>query len=466
MLGREILPKGSDPTLDPDRRQPTDEPGMSDPTPETAPFPDHGWPAPALPRGRPFPAQLQLAAELLTRIDTEALPADRTLQRELAARRRMGRRDRERVRELTLFVLRQRRLLDWLLDRPGAEMAKRVAAALMLADALDPVLAEHAGLDRDDHARLTARRRTAFGDLPFDVRFNLAPDAASEWDRLAPADPDALAGALESRAPIDLHVNPRRGPAGALREELAESGIEATPIDGLPLGLRLERPARLTRLPAFERGAFEIQDAGSQWVVRAVGAQPGERVLDLCAGAGGKTLGLLDESGGELDVVACDREADRLERLRVRARRHGDTALQTRALDATQPLDAAMGTFDRVLIDAPCSGSGTWRRHPELRWAEIDWAGLAQTQRGLLDQGATATRPGGRLVYVTCSLWPAENEAVVADFLAAHPDWRALAPDDAALPTDALTEDGCLRLRPDRHGCDAFFIATLQAPAG
>ncbi|MCL7745033.1 RsmB/NOP family class I SAM-dependent RNA methyltransferase [Guyparkeria hydrothermalis] len=437
---------------------------MSDPTPDSSTLSGNDWPAPALPRGRPFPAQLQLAAELLERIGSEGLPADRVLQRELATQRRMGKRDRERVRELTLFVLRQRRVLDWLLDRDQPDMAMRVAAALLLADALDPVLAASAGLGENDMARLAERRNTPFPELPTDIRFNLTADAAAQWNELAPADPEALAQALESRAPIDLHANPRCASAAALRTELAEADIEATPIDGLPLGLRLQRPARLTRLPAFERGAFEIQDAGSQWVVRAVGAQAGDRILDLCAGAGGKSLGLLDETDGNLDLTACDLHADRLERLRARARRHGDLDLKLHAADATRPLPDALGQFDHVLIDAPCSGSGTWRRHPELRWAAIDWPDLATTQRQLLEQGAAVTRPGGRLIYATCSLWPAENEAVVADFLAGHPGWQAVIPGDIGLPDDAITRDGWVRLRPDRHGCDGFFIACLQAP--
>ena len=437
---------------------------MSDPTSATDTPSGNGWPAPALPRGRPFPAQLALAAELLERITTEGLPADRLLQRELAARRRMGRRDRERVRELTLFVLREQNLLDWLLERDAPSMAMRVAAALMLAGALDPVLAEKAGLDQHDIDRLVARRRTRFADLPTAARCNLAGEALAQWERLAPADPDELARALAARAPIDLHANPRAGTATALRSELAKAGIEAAPIEGLPLGLRLEKPARLTRLPAFQRGAFEIQDAGSQWVVRAVGAEPGERVLDLCAGAGGKSLGLLDEAEGRLDLTACDLHAERLERLRARAERHGDHDLSLQALDATQPLPESLEAFDRVLIDAPCSGSGTWRRHPELRWAEIDWPGLANTQQQLLEQGAATTRPGGRLVYATCSLWPVENEAVVSDFLARHPGWRTVTPTAIGLPEDAITREGWVRLRPDRHGCDGFFIACLEAP--
>lgn len=440
---------------------------MPDPTSAAASALDHGWPAPCLPSGRPFPAQLQLATELLERITTEGLPADRHLQRELRSRRHMGRRDRERVRELTLFVLRQRQLLDWLLDDPHPTMAARVAAALLLADALDPVLAERAGLDASDVSRLVTRRQTPFLELPTSVRFNLPPDAVAQWEALAPADAETLAKALDARAPVDLHVNPRRMTPDQLRDELAAAGIEAAPIEGLPLGLRLEQPGRLTRLPAFERGGFEIQDAGSQWVVRVVGAQPGERILDLCAGAGGKSLGLLDETEGRLNLTACDLRAERLERLRLRTHRHGDESLSLHALDATQPLPEALGRFDRVLVDAPCSGSGTWRRHPELRWATIDWPGLAETQRRLLDQAAAVVRPGGQLVYATCSLWPIENEVVIEGFLARHSDWKPVPPEQLrhiGLPDDAVTADGWIRLRPDRHGCDGFFIACLQAP--
>ncbi len=439
---------------------------MTDPTPLQGQIPGNGWPAPEMPRGRTFPAQLQLAAELLERITEQGLPADRSLQRELAARREMGRRDRERVRDLTLFVLRQRRVLDWLLDDGTPSMAARVATALSLADALDPVLAEAAGLTPETPATLSRRRGGRIDSLPWAVRFNLPPAAANQWQAWQPDAPETLARALEARAPVDLHTNPRHGERDALIDELAEAEIKATTITGLPLGVRLERPARLTRLPAFEAGGFEVQDAGSQWVVRALQARAGERVLDLCAGAGGKTLGLLDESRGQLRLTACDLHPERLERLSARAQRHGDTELDLRALDATQPLPAALAGFDRVLIDAPCSGSGTWRRHPELRWANIDWDALAETQGRLLEQGSRATRPGGRLVYATCSLWPAENEAVVEAFLARHPGWSVIRPSLDSLPKDAFTMDDWIRLRPDRHDCDGFFIACLRAPTG
>ncbi len=435
---------------------------MTDPDRPQSPMGDD-WPRPALPRGRTFPAQLQLAADLLDRITTEGLPADRSIQRELAARRRMGRRDRERVRELVLFVLRQRRLLDWLLDDPAPTMAARIGAALSLIDALDPVLAETAGLAPEAIGALSSRRTEPLERLPPAVRFNLSPAAAEQWDAWQPPDPVSLARALDARAPVDLHANPRHGERDALLEELASADIEATPIAGLPLGFRLERPARLTRLPAFESGGFEIQDAGSQWVVRALEARPDERVLDLCAGAGGKSLGLLDEARGQLRLTACDLHPERLKRLEARARRHGDD-IDLRALDATRPLPAGLAGFDRVLVDAPCSGSGTWRRHPELRWADVDWDSLAGTQRRLIERGASATRPGGRLVYATCSLWPAENEAVVADFLARHPGWKTIRPAPPGLAEDAFTPEGWIRLRPDRHDCDGFFIACLQAP--
>ncbi|MFO7581712.1 RsmB/NOP family class I SAM-dependent RNA methyltransferase [Guyparkeria sp.] len=421
------------------------------------------WPAPALPRGRIFPAQLALAAELLERITDEALPADRSLQRELAARRRMGRRDRERVRELVLFVLRQRRLIDWLLESDDPPMAARVGIAIALADRIDPVLAETAGLTPDRLEHVSSAMARSVDDLPAPVRFNLSTEAETRWQRLDPPEPEALAHALDGRAPVDLHLNPRHQDRPALQQELAGAGIDARPIPGLPQALRLERPARLTRLDAFLAGGFEIQDAGSQWVVRATGARPDERVLDLCAGAGGKTLGMLDETRGRLAVTACDLHAERLERLAARAARHGDRDLDLRALDASAPLPADMGRFDRVLIDAPCSGSGTWRRHPELRWARIDWPELARTQRALIENGARATRPRGLLVYATCSLWREENEDIVEAFLSDHPDWHPESPAIDDLPDDAI-EQAMIRLRPDRHGCDGFFIACLRAP--
>ncbi|MFN2381866.1 MAG: RsmB/NOP family class I SAM-dependent RNA methyltransferase, partial [Guyparkeria sp.] len=305
--------------------------------------------------------------------------------------------------------------------------------------------------------------QTPFAELTSEIRFNLDTAATTQWHTLAPEEPESLARALDGRAPVDLHANPRHGDRDTLIDELAEAGVEASAITGLPLGVRLARPARLTRLPAFEAGGFEVQDAGSQWVVRALEAQAGDRVLDLCAGAGGKSLGLLDETHGQLQLSACDLHPERLDRLSARAERHGDTDIERRAVDATQPLPADLVGFDRVLIDAPCSGSGTWRRHPELRWADIDWDALAETQSQLLEQGARATRPGGRLIYATCSLWPVENEAVIETFLAGHPGWKTTRPSLDGLPDDALTPEGWIRLRPDRHDCDGFFIACLQA---
>jgi 16S rRNA (cytosine967-C5)-methyltransferase len=426
---------------------------------------DTGWPAPALPGGRIFPAQLQLAVALLERIESEGLPADRSIQRELASRRKMGRRDRERLRELVLFVLRQRRVIDHLLGESRPTMGRRLGTALLLAGRLDPVLADAAGLDEGALENARAGMASAFDALPAAVRFNLSADNAARWARLDPPDPEALARALAARAPVDLHVNPRRGDAPALRGELAEAGIEARPIPGLAHGLRLDRPTRLTRLESFRHGGFEVQDAGSQWVVQSVAARPGDRVLDLCAGAGGKTLGLLDETGGRIEATACDRDAERLERLRERLRRHGDDdRVRLDVLDATRPLPAALGDFDRVLIDAPCSGSGTWRRHPELRWADIDWADLARRQRALLEHGAEAVCPGGQLIYATCSLWREENEDIVEGFLADHPGWKTIRRALPALAEDAFTPEGWIRLRPDRHGCDGFFIAGLRAP--
>ncbi len=433
---------------------------MSDPLPSSA----NRWPALELPKGRIFPAQLALAADLLARIDREGLPADRALQRELAGQRKMGRRDRERVRELVLFVLRHRRVIDWLLGDAPPAMAARVGVAIVLADRIDPVLAEAAGLPPQRVEQIETARFCPFAELPRAVRFNLSPENEAHWRALDPTEPEALARALDERAPVDLHVNPRRQTTRELQDELAQDEIETTPIAGLPCGLRLARPARLTRLPAFLEGGFEVQDAGSQWIVQAVAPQPGERVLDLCAGAGGKTLGILDETRGAAAVTACDLHGERLERLRLRAERHGDHHVALRALDATAALPADLTGFDRVLIDAPCSGSGTWRRHPELRWASVDWAGLATTQRRLLAHGAAATRPGGWLVYATCSLWRAENEEVVADFLSRHAGWQLETPATGRLPDDAL-DSQLARLRPDHHHCDGFFIACLRAPA-
>jgi 16S rRNA (cytosine967-C5)-methyltransferase len=273
------------------------------------------------------------------------------------------------------------------------------------------------------------------------------------------ADAPAEAAALLGRASLDLRVNSLKATREAVLADLP--GAEPTVLS--PLGLRLADGAQVETLPAFGAGLVEVQDEGSQLVALAAGARPGMTVVDLCAGAGGKTLALAAAMAGEGQLVASDTDRGRLRAMAPRLERAGVTNVEARLLDPGREAAALAdlaGAADVVLIDAPCSGTGTWRRNPEARWRLTPerLARLVDAQARLLEIGAALVRPGGRLVYAVCSVLPNEGRHQAAGFGAAHPDWRPAA---LGLPVG----DGTTALlTPHRHGCDGFFIAGWQRP--
>lgn len=410
-------------------------------------------PAPELPEGRLYPQQIRLAAQLIDTILTTTQASDRVLLQAFRADRRMGRRDRLLIQSLVFYVLRYTPALRAGLgaDTPLAQ----IAAALWLAGRLDEKLVAETGGD----PAIWAGRA-----LPDRVAWAMSAADAQRLEAAFGDEAAAVATALLGRAPVDIRLDPR-WPTATVIDALQLDGFAFSPVPGLPQGWRCAPPASLLRHPLFAQGAFEIQDAGSQWITAACAATPGAQWLDLCAGAGGKTLGLAEAVGSAGRVLACDTDASRLARLPERQRRHQLDPIEVLPIaDAADPALAMRAPFDGVLIDAPCSGSGTWRRHPELKSRAADLPALCATQASLLRAGAAWVRPGGRLVYATCSLWREENEQIVAEFLAENPQWCA-GPLPSALPEDARTAPGQARLRPDRHDCDGFFVAVLVAPA-
>jgi 16S rRNA (cytosine967-C5)-methyltransferase len=219
----------------------------------------------------------------------------------------------------------------------------------------------------------------------------------------------------------------------------------------------------------LKTGEAEIQDEGSQLVAMLVDARPGERVVDFCAGAGGKTLAIAVQMANKGHVVACDVMEGRLKRAAERFRHAGLHNIQTRLLTSERDrwVKRHKGGFDRVLVDAPCSGTGAWRRNPDARWRaqEAGLDHLLQLQAGILASAARLVRPGGRLVYATCSLLPEENEAQVAVFLAAHPDFQVVPLSEAAPQLTDSAHPDYLSVTPARHGTDGFFAAVLQREA-
>jgi 16S rRNA (cytosine967-C5)-methyltransferase len=292
------------------------------------------------------------------------------------------------------------------------------------------------------------------------------------WDRLSQSYGErrtALAEALLAPAPLDLRVNTLRAKRDTVLARLQAEGFpDAQPTPYAEQGIRIPNvPGRridLARHPLVEDGAIEVQDEGSQLLVDVVGARRGEFVVDFCAGAGGKTLALAARMASTGRLYAFDTNERRLANLGPRLARSGATNIQTQVItDEHDPRLARLaGKADRVLVDAPCSGLGTLRRNPDLKWRQSPESirELTALQASILDAAARLVRPGGRLVYATCSLLREENEAIVEAFLAAHAEQWSMSRE--RLLEDRWHEaDGRLSLAPDTHDCDGFFAAVL-----
>ena len=385
-------------------------------------------------------ARVQAAIEILDEVVTAArgngAAADTIVARYFKTRRYAGSKDRRGVRDL---VYRAIRIF-------GEPPASGRAAMIGLAQADAEILASFGA---DGHAP------PAIGESETAT----TPAIVPAWlgKRLPKWLNDGELAALLDRAPLDLRVNRLKSDVATV----CEAFPEAEPIAGLADGLRLPHGTRVDDRAAYQAGLVEIQDAGSQLIVEACAAKPGEVVVDLCAGAGGKTLALAAAMNDEGRLIACDAIRSRFAPLPDRAARAGAT-VETRLLDMNrehEALDDLLGTTDLVLVDAPCSGTGTWRRNPESRWriTPAMIRTLASEQARLLDIAASLVAPGGRIVYAVCSLVEEEGPRQVEAFLSRHSGWS---PHDAG-PAGRSAGQGRV-LSPAHDGCDGFFFAALM----
>jgi 16S rRNA (cytosine967-C5)-methyltransferase len=423
--------------------------------------------------------RLAAAISLLAAIDAAPRkPADAVANAFFRERRYIGSGDRRSVSDRAWGVIRARRRLGWWLARCGGRQTPRllVAAHLMLTGwSADGVAQSFSGgafaperLDRDEKPVVAALAGQTLDhpEMPTGVRIE-----APEWivpllEARFGAGLDAEMAAMELPAPVDLRVNLLKGDRAAAQAALAAEGVAVEETALSPWGLRV--PARLpvVGLKPFQEGLVEIQDEGSQLVAALVGAAPEMRVVDWCAGAGGKTLALAMTMQNRGHIVAADVSAPRLEGAVKRLRRAGVHNVERHLQEAGDKwVKRREGSFDRVLVDAPCTGTGTWRRNPDARQRlrPHDLAELQVKQAAILDLAARLVRKGGRLVYATCSLLTEENEAQVTRFLADHPDF-AVVPLAAAwtLPSPLPCDGDYLVLTPRRHGTDGFFAAVLE----
>lgn len=427
-------------------------------------------------------ARIQAAIDLLEEIGHGAAPADDILAHWSRRNRYAGGGDRRAIRDLVFQVIRHRCQLDWWLAREGVEPTARLRALAAL------ILVLHWDRERMDAAfgagqyaaaalseqedGLTAALLTqslTHGDQPRDVRLNypnwLDPFLVASFGDAVETELGALAG----EASVDLRVNTLKANRETALRVLRDNGIEAEPTPWSPVGLRLASRVQLSKSKAWRDGLIELQDEGSQLAALLVGARPGQAVVDLCAGGGGKTLAMAATMENRGRVVACDISAARLRPVGDRLRRAGIGIVEKQVLsEADDPwIRANSGAFDRALVDAPCSGSGAWRRSPDARWRLTPEAleTLQRQQSALMDTAAALVRPGGRLIYVTCSVLRAENEDRIDAFSQGHGDFRVLPV--PSLWTD-LVGGTCpmagdyLNVTPYGHGTDGFFAAVLE----
>ena len=386
-------------------------------------------------------ARLQAAIELVDEIAAAAreggAAADVLVARYFKARRYAGSKDRRAIRDLVYDAIR----------RFEAPPESGRQALLGLAEDRPELLALFDGSSYGPAPIGEAERGEIERGRPGWLRDAFAP-------QLDAADIASLAG----RAPLDLRVNGMH----ATREEILPQFEGAAPGALADRAIRLESHPDLERHPAWQAGLVDIQDEGSQLVADACGAERGMTIVDLCAGAGGKSLAFFDRIGGEGRVMACDVDRKRLSALAPRAERCRMADIEIRLLDPGKEHDALAdlkGGADIVLVDAPCSGTGTWRRNPEARWrlTEARLSGLVHAQLHVLSVAADLVRPGGILVYAVCSLLKVEGEGQISGFLESRSDFRKEAFDSMpGLPAGA----GFL-LTPARYGTDGFFFARL-----
>jgi 16S rRNA (cytosine967-C5)-methyltransferase len=427
-------------------------------------------------------ARIAAAIELLAAVEAAPRkPADAIANDFFRNRRYIGSGDRRAVSERAWAVLRARRRLAWWLERVGTRPTPRmlVAASLLVEGwTLEGVQQSYSGgqfapthLDQAEKTSLRGLvgHTVTHPEMPPSVRLEMPDWAVPLLQARFGDELDAEMAAMGTEAPLDLRVNLLKTTREAAQAALAAEGIEALPTPLSPWGLRIQGRRPVSTGPAFQQGLVEIQDEGSQLVAALVGALPEMRVADWCAGAGGKTLALAMTMGNRGHIAACDVSVHRLDGAVRRLRRAGVHNVERHLVEPGDKwAKRRAGGFDRVLVDAPCTGTGTWRRNPDarVRLAERDLRELVPKQAGILEQAARLVRKGGRLVYATCSLFAEENENQVQVFLTAHPDF-AIVPLASAwsLPGAPPSPGPYLSLTPRRHDTDGFFGAVMERVA-
>jgi len=413
-------------------------------------------------------ALLELATDLLHRVMRFDAPADSVVSAFFREHRDLGQRERHTLAETTYTVLRQRLLFQHLAQSGKGEMERRLALLGWQGNA--GFL--RAALNEQEQQWLEKVQAIDTSTLPDKLRHNL-PEWLAEPLHAALADEFwPLVQSLNAPAPLDLRVNDFKARRDDVQAALAAANIVAEPTPYSPWGLRVQGKPALSKLDVFTRGDVEVQDEGSQLLALLTDAKRSEMVVDFCAGAGGKTLALGAAMRNTGRLYAFDTSGHRLAALKPRLARSGLSNVYPVQIahERDERIKRLAGKIDRVLVDAPCSGLGTLRRNPDMKWRQSPQAvqELREKQAAILASVARLLKPGGRLVYATCSLLEDENEAIAQGFNETHGRDFSPLPAELALAkahvnaADTLVRGDFLRLWPHRHGTDGFFAAVWE----
>lgn len=397
-------------------------------------------------------------------------PADGIIGHYFKQRRYIGSKDRGAIAERVYFILRNGAALEWWLEKAKQKPSPRLLALLSLVFkegvSLDEAEDLFSGgpqcpmpLTHEERDLVEAFQNKTFfdADMPKPVRYNYPSWMTTLLEEAFGDDFDEGMSALSEEAPVDLRVNTLKAIREQVMAALSNEGFEPEHSPQAPNGIRLRKRGALFASNTFRLGWFEVQDEGSQLVCELVDANPGEKVIDFCAGAGGKTLSIAAKMQGRGRILAWDTSKERLSQMPKRLARAGVNNVQLHRItnEQDQFIKRHKQSADWVLTDVPCSGSGTWRRSPDLKWrtSENDYAEVMAKQKSILESASRLVKPEGKLVYATCSLFADENEKQVASFLKTHPEF-SLVP--------MASDKPYLRLLPHRDYTDGFFAAVLK----
>lgn len=421
-------------------------------------------------------ARLRQASALLGQILQFSYPADAVIDQYFKANRNMGSKDRAFAAETVYGCLRHKRELEALYEpicKPESDEEKSrwlAATWLLKYGGWSARALSQAGFTNGAIELVERIRARDLFEFPLAVRANF-PDwlAESLVKQFGEEETLKLATALNQPAPVDIRVNSLKTSREALQIQLREEGYELTPTPYSPYGLRRDKRGPLFTSQAFRSGLFELQDEGSQLIGLLAEAKPKEKIVDFCAGAGGKTLQMAAMMGNTGVLLAFDVSRKRLDRIKPRLVRAGVDTVQRHVIHAEHDpaLNRLAGTADAVIVDAPCSGTGTLRRNPDIKWKPIDLTELTALQSRILTAASKLVKPGGRLIYATCSLLDAENSGITTAFLAQHPEFKVIHASDifagqGLTVPEGYGIDGALKLLTHRHNTDSFYAIVIN----